>query len=203
MLVALAVAGAAFGVATAVQASIPDSNGVAHGCYSIPGKLSNTGQLPGDLRLIDTDAGQHCNSNEGSVDLATAQVATHNQFVYTDPTPLSFPGTGQFYIYWQCGAGWVATNVGISIKSGQPLNTITLIDGANIGGVNNASTNPYGADDQWLMHGNYTQANVQFYAQLQCVRADQVYGNAYGAAPTNSASAAPAPTMHVTFKPSA
>ena len=33
VLVALVVGGAVFGIATAVQASIPDASGVIHGCY--------------------------------------------------------------------------------------------------------------------------------------------------------------------------
>ena len=34
LLLGLAVGGAVFGVASAVQASIPDANGVIHGCYN-------------------------------------------------------------------------------------------------------------------------------------------------------------------------
>ena len=37
LLVALAVGGAVFGIATAVQASIPDASGVIHGCYAKAG----------------------------------------------------------------------------------------------------------------------------------------------------------------------
>jgi len=51
LLVALAVGGAVFGIATAVQASIPDANGVIHGCYNT--SLAHGSPL-GALRVIDT-----------------------------------------------------------------------------------------------------------------------------------------------------
>lgn len=54
LVVALAVGGALFGIASAVQASIPDAGGVIHGCYK-------TGA--GDLRVIDS-AGTTCKNNE-------------------------------------------------------------------------------------------------------------------------------------------
>ena len=40
VLVALAVAGATFAIASVVQASIPDASGVIHGCYTKSGALS-------------------------------------------------------------------------------------------------------------------------------------------------------------------
>ena len=73
LLVAVAAVGTALGIAGVVQASIPDSSGVAHGCYLTKGKLSQAEPRPGDLRLIDTDAGQHCATDEQPVDLATPQ----------------------------------------------------------------------------------------------------------------------------------
>jgi hypothetical protein len=48
LLVTIAVGGAVFGIATAVQASIPDSSGVIHGCYA---KAGNPSQ--GALRVVD------------------------------------------------------------------------------------------------------------------------------------------------------
>src|SRR5947209_18401877 len=53
LLVALAVGGAAFGIATAVQASIPDANGVIHACYNT--SLAH-GNPVGALRVVDTAA---------------------------------------------------------------------------------------------------------------------------------------------------
>ena len=50
-MLALVVGGAVFGIATAVQASIPDANGVIHGCYNISQAHGNP---TGALRVIDT-----------------------------------------------------------------------------------------------------------------------------------------------------
>jgi hypothetical protein len=44
-----------FGIATAVDASIPDSNGLIHGCYS---------KTTGALRVIDTAKNQKCGTAE-------------------------------------------------------------------------------------------------------------------------------------------
>jgi len=55
LLLALGVSAAAFGVAGAVQASIPDSAGVIHGCYS---------KKDGSLRVIDTGLGGTCDAKK-------------------------------------------------------------------------------------------------------------------------------------------
>lgn len=56
LFLALAVAGATFGIVTAVQAAIPDSHGTIHGCYQF-----NNGPVPkGTLRVIDTGIGDNC-----------------------------------------------------------------------------------------------------------------------------------------------
>jgi hypothetical protein len=51
LLLAVAVGGVTFGIASAVQASIPDANGVIHGCYNT--SLAH-GNPTGALRVIDT-----------------------------------------------------------------------------------------------------------------------------------------------------
>jgi hypothetical protein len=51
LLLALGVAGAVFGIATAVQASIPDSSGMIHACYNTSVAHGNP---TGALRVIDT-----------------------------------------------------------------------------------------------------------------------------------------------------
>ena len=51
LVLALAVGGALFGIATAVQASIPDASGVIHGCYN---NSVAHGNPTGALRVIDT-----------------------------------------------------------------------------------------------------------------------------------------------------
>jgi hypothetical protein len=63
LLVALAVGGAAFGIASAVQASIPSSNGVIHGCYGKPGTPQK-----GELRVRNFDQGEQCRFYENTLD---------------------------------------------------------------------------------------------------------------------------------------
>jgi len=58
LILALAVGGAVFGIATVVQAAIPDAKGVIHSCYK------NTG---GSLRLIDPSTGATCNTSESPI----------------------------------------------------------------------------------------------------------------------------------------
>ena len=56
LVLALGVAGAAFGIATVVQAAIPDSHGTIHGCYQF-----TQGVTPkGTVRVIDPSAGESC-----------------------------------------------------------------------------------------------------------------------------------------------
>jgi hypothetical protein len=62
LLLALAVGGAVFGIATAVQADIPDS-GVIHGCYGKAGT-----PYKGNLRVRDFDQGEQCRSYENPLD---------------------------------------------------------------------------------------------------------------------------------------
>lgn len=58
IVLALAVGGAVFGIATAVQADIPDG-GTIHGCYH---------KANGQLSVIDRDKGQTCKSSESPLD---------------------------------------------------------------------------------------------------------------------------------------
>src|SRR5262249_9381672 len=68
-LLALAVGGAAFGIATAVQAAIPDADGVIHGCYGKPGTPQR-----GQLRVRDVSQGEQCRFYENPLDWSTAGV---------------------------------------------------------------------------------------------------------------------------------
>jgi hypothetical protein len=54
LIVVLVAAGAAFGIATAVQAAVPDAQGVIHGCYD-----TNNG----NLRVVDPSSSK-CKNNE-------------------------------------------------------------------------------------------------------------------------------------------
>jgi hypothetical protein len=61
----LGVAGLATLAAVGVgYAAVPGGDGVIHGCYQKPGLLANEGAL----RVIDTDKGQACRSNELAVE---------------------------------------------------------------------------------------------------------------------------------------
>ena len=70
LLILLAVGGAAFGIASVVQASIPSSNGVIHGCYQFSPPTTNKGVL----RVIDADVGEHCRFDEHPLDWSAAGV---------------------------------------------------------------------------------------------------------------------------------
>ncbi|HST25720.1 MAG TPA: hypothetical protein VLJ76_06995 [Gaiellaceae bacterium] len=111
---AFAVGGAVFGIATAVQASIPDGNAVVHSCYNT--SLAH-GSPIGAMRAIDTEkAGGVCASWEGAVDLATPQyvqnvvTSTVNQTSFmvrdvSDPLPPNEWVDDEF-----CPTGYVATD---------------------------------------------------------------------------------------------
>src|SRR5437868_4319743 len=60
LLLALGVAGAAFAIATAVQAAIPSAGGLIHACYQF--SPPNTGK--GVLRVIDAENRETCRVNE-------------------------------------------------------------------------------------------------------------------------------------------
>jgi Collagen triple helix repeat (20 copies) len=63
LLVLVAVGGAAFAIASVVQASIPSSDGVIHGCYAKPGTPQK-----GILRVINADQGEGCRYYENPLD---------------------------------------------------------------------------------------------------------------------------------------
>ena len=73
LLVALAAGGALFGIATAVQADIPDS-GTINACYYSPGKLAPANPRKGALRVIDTSKGQTCARDETALSWNAAGV---------------------------------------------------------------------------------------------------------------------------------
>ena len=112
--VALATGGAVFGIATAVQASIPDGSAVVHSCYNT--SLAHGGPI-GAMRAIDTDKpGGVCASWEGAVDLATPQyvqnvvtsTVNQNSFMVRDVAgtlPANEWVDDEF-----CPAGYVATD---------------------------------------------------------------------------------------------
>jgi collagen triple helix repeat protein len=62
LLLALVVGGAVFGIATAVQASIPGANGVIYGCYGKAGT-----PYKGNLRVRDAGQGEQCRVYENQL----------------------------------------------------------------------------------------------------------------------------------------
>src|SRR5207249_8744959 len=70
LLILLIVGGAAFGIASVVQASIPSSNGLIHGCYQFSPADTNRGRL----RVIDADLGQQCRFYEHPLNWSQAGV---------------------------------------------------------------------------------------------------------------------------------
>ena len=75
--VVVAIAALVVALGGVAYATIPDTNGVIHGCYaSNAGLLGLLGEKPGEVRAIDTDKGQTCQSGEMPLDLASqAEVA--------------------------------------------------------------------------------------------------------------------------------
>lgn len=138
VLVALGVAGACFGIATAVQASIPDSAGIVHSCYNTS---RAHGTPTGAMRAIDTDRiDGNCASWEGAVDLATPEyvqnvvTSTINQtsFVLAASGSL-FPGPWVFT--FTCPTGYIATDpaVGGSDLSFTSNDNLTVHSLYNVG----------------------------------------------------------------------
>jgi hypothetical protein len=110
LLLALAAGGAAFGIATAVQASIPDASGVVHACYNTS---RAHGTPTGALRAIDTDRiDGNCASWEGSVDLATPQFVTStvNQTSFMIRGVFPALGAGSYFANFGCPAGYIASD---------------------------------------------------------------------------------------------
>jgi hypothetical protein len=115
---ALVVAGAAFGITSAVQASIPDSQGIVHSCYNT--SLAH-GSPTGAMRAIDTDkANGNCASWEGAVDLATPEYVQNVVTSTVNQTSFMFGftqtlGAGGYYAWFTCG-GWVGTDPNVSVN---------------------------------------------------------------------------------------
>jgi hypothetical protein len=114
VLLAVVAGASVFGVVSAVQAAIPDANGVVHGCY-IP-----QGTGPADkmtyLRVIDTDKVSGCNAHEASVDLASTGYVQS----FVQDTTIMFKndqgtiGAGNYQLNNSCPAGWIGFDAGAS-----------------------------------------------------------------------------------------
>jgi hypothetical protein len=106
LLLALVVGGAVFGIATAVQADIPDA-GVIHGCYGKPGTT-----YKGQLRVRDFDQGEQCRLHENPLDWnQTGPTGPAGVTGPTGPTgPAGVLGTQEwgFPNYLNCSGGCAA-----------------------------------------------------------------------------------------------
>src|SRR5262245_14521249 len=104
IVLALGVAGAAFALATAVYADIPD-NGVIHGCYGKPGTT-----YKGQLRVRDSDQGEQCRTYENPLDwMQTGPTGATGAPGPTGPTGSSGP-TGPSDGWTKLGTGTVPTS---------------------------------------------------------------------------------------------
>jgi hypothetical protein len=89
IVIALAVGATVFGIATAVQASIPDASGVIHACYN---RNLAHGNPTGALRVIDTGKPNgNCNPSEAQLDWNRAG-ATGARGATGAPGPTGAPG---------------------------------------------------------------------------------------------------------------
>jgi hypothetical protein len=145
--VALAVGGAMFGVATAVQASIPDSSGIVHACYNT--SLAH-GNPAGALRAIDTSAvNGNCASWEGSVDLATPAyvqsvvASTVNQTAGMFSAPVFYNLNADWRTIWTCPDGYIGINPWVQANEPFGINHyLTVKSEANYGSLAGGAPGP-------------------------------------------------------------
>ena len=147
VILAVAVAGAVFGIAGAVQASIPDANGVIHGCYAKAGTPSQ-----GDLRISDSGI---CKPTENP--LSWNQVGPTGQRGPTGPTgPGGVTGIGRT-VFAAVPAGEYALTLdctGFGIANGEWVaaanaNAYTQRDNYNDGEATTGTP-----DAHWVLHFN-------------------------------------------------
>jgi hypothetical protein len=201
VLVAVAVAGAAFGLATAVQASIPDASGVVHACYNT--SLAH-GSPTGALRAIDTSSPSgNCASWEGSVDLATPQFVrnTVNQTSFATYTTFAYPTGGDWSTLWSCPTGYIATNPWIQTNQFFGDNIRFTVRSVTSGGNSWNGTGvvagqpPNNTADMYYNISGAT-ATVAAAQSITCVDG-RVYGEAGPASPPTSPVKATAETKYL------
>jgi hypothetical protein len=120
-LAAVVLGSATFGIATAVQASIPDSNAIVHSCYNT--SLAH-GNPIGAMRAIDTSTPSgNCAPWEGAVDLATPQYVQNVVTSTINQTSFMVSGSGTLFpSEWVgnyfCPAGYVVTDLSLGANDG-------------------------------------------------------------------------------------
>jgi hypothetical protein len=172
---AIDVAGAAFGIASAVQASIPGSDGVIHGCYGKPGTPQK-----GELRVINADQGEGCRFYENPVVWnARGVTGATGPTGPTGPTGLtglamvlgtskSIGGNTAGFNQANCPAGKIAITGGSVTDFAEAVSHLETIGSYNLGFLNNGTT-PNGS---WVVEVQNTGATAQsFQAEATCVDA--------------------------------
>ncbi len=132
LLIVLAAGAAAFGITSAVQASIPGSDNIVAACYQF--SPSNTSK--GVMRAIDAESGEQCRFNEHRIDLATpayvqdvvTSTVNATSFMISAGGPL---GPGTLTANYFCGTGYIATDFSIgatdnTLASNALINTLTM-----------------------------------------------------------------------------
>jgi hypothetical protein len=173
VIIAVVIGAAVFGIASAVQASIPDSQGIVHACY----KTTNlTGYPIGSLRARDTDTiqGQICSpTTEAPVDLATPQYVQNQiaqalgsfqfQTMLIGPAG-SVAANSDGSTSAACPGGYIATGGSLVINQFGALFDVVTLDGWNDGLF--AGGAPDGA---WTMEvHNNTGGAVTIATQVTC-----------------------------------
>jgi hypothetical protein len=185
IVLALGVAGVAFALATAVQAAIPDSQGIVHSCYNT--SLAH-GSPVGAMRAIDTDkVGGTCASWEGAADLATPQyvqdvaTSTINQTSYQLKFSATLP-SGYWVATYVCANGYVATDPALT-ASDLSYDTFNLETDAmnNRGEIQNGTPNNW--ENYFFTIWNSTTSVT---AHVTCVNG-RVFGQPGPAAPIKQA----------------
>jgi hypothetical protein len=114
LILAMAVAGATFGIATVVQAAIPDATGTAHGCVAKNVVLPNKTFL----RMVDSEKGETCLPTEWVVNFA----ATAGPISQIPPTNDVWYGNG---IVFNTGGAAFNTIASVTVPAGSYLVSAT------------------------------------------------------------------------------
>jgi hypothetical protein len=141
VLAALAVAGAVFGIASAVQADIPD-NGIVQACYGKPGTPQR-----GQLRVRDADQGEQCRATENPISWgeagATGPTGPTGQTGPTGPSGTSGPtslASGSALFVSDSAFATVASHTVTAGEAGLTIITapVVLADGDGNAGLSTA-----------------------------------------------------------------
>jgi len=131
LVLAFAVAGATFGIVTAVEAAIPDSHGIIHGCY----QFANAATPKGTLRVIDTGSGEACRFTEKPLNWNSQGVG--GTYAIAGQVDQNIPGQDETIPAVNPDWQFVATTAQVTIANNQSMLaniTTGLGQQCNIGG---------------------------------------------------------------------